>query len=180
MARVLAAERYAKALFQLAKEQGEVSSVRAELRGLGSLLEENAELRQVLLQPLHPAAQRRAVLASISEKLGASQLLKNFYAFLVDQRRLVAFAAIEDAYGALADADAGLTKAQVRTAAPLTEDQRRRLQSALGARAGGSVELEVEIDPSLLGGVVAQIGDTVYDGSLESQLQQLRASLAKG
>ena len=180
MARVGAAQRYAKALFQLAKEQGNVPAVRAELRGLASLLESNEELREVLLQPLHPAAERRAVLAAIAEQLGASRLLKSFYSFVVDQRRLVAFAAIEDAYGALADADAGLRKAQVRTAAPLSDEQRDRLQSALGVRAGGNVELEVEIDPSLLGGLVAQIGDTVYDGSLKSQLQQLRASLAKG
>ena len=155
-------------------------AVRTELRGLGSLLESNAELREVLLQPLYPAAQRRAVLASISELLGASTLLKSFYSFLIDQRRLVAFAAIEDAFGELADADAGLATAHVRTAAPLTDEQRSRLQSALGARAGGNIELDVELDASLLGGVVAQIGDTVYDGSLKSQLQQLRASLAKG
>ncbi|MCP5059650.1 MAG: ATP synthase F1 subunit delta [bacterium] len=180
MARFAAAERYAKALFQLAKDQGDVAVIRTELRGLGSLLEENEDLREVLLQPLHPAAQRRAVLASVAEQLGASTFLKSFYSFLIDQRRLVDFAAIEEAYGELADADAGLIKAQVRSAAPLNDDQRTRLQSALGARAGGNVELEVEIDPSLLGGVVAQIGDTFYDGSLESQLQQLRASLAKG
>lgn len=180
MARNAAVERYAKALFQLAKEQGIVPAVRAELRGLGSLLEGNAELREVLMQPLHPAAQRRAVLASVAELLAASTLLKNFYSFLIDQRRLVSFAAIEEAYGELADADAGLAKAHVRTAAPLSDEQRNRLQSALGARAGGDVELDVEIDASLLGGVVAQIGDTVYDGSLKSQLQQLRASLAKG
>lgn len=180
MARFAAAERYAKALFQLAKDQGDVAAIRTELHGLGSLLEENEELREVLLQPLHPAAQRRAVLASVAEQLGASNFLKSFYSFLIDQRRLVDFAAIEEAYGELADADAGRTKAQVRSAAPLSDDQRTRLQSALGARAGGTVELELEIDPSLLGGVVAQIGDTVYDGSLKSQLQQLRASLAKG
>ncbi|MBW2241011.1 MAG: F0F1 ATP synthase subunit delta [Deltaproteobacteria bacterium] len=180
MARFAAAERYAKALFQLAKDQGNVPAIRSELRALGSLLEENDELRDVLLQPLHPAAQRRAVLTSVTEQLSASSLLKNFYSFLIDQRRLVDFAAIEEAYGELADADAGLTKAQVRTAAPLSDDQRTRLQNALGVRAGGNVELEVEIDPGLLGGVVAQIGDTVYDGSLKSQLQQLRASLAKG
>ncbi|MCP3983137.1 MAG: ATP synthase F1 subunit delta [bacterium] len=180
MARFAAAQRYAKALFQLARDQGGVPAVRTELRRLGSLLEENQELCDVLMQPLHPAAQRRSVLASVTEKLGATSLLSHFYSFLIDQRRLVDFAAIEEAYGELADADAGLTKAQVRAAAPLSDQQRTRLQSALGTRAGGNVELEVEIDPSLLGGVVAQIGDTVYDGSLESQLQQLRASLAKG
>ncbi len=180
MARAAAAERYAKALFQLAKEHGNVDAVRGELAALGGLLQENDELREVLLQPLHPTGQRRAVLATVAEKLGASALLRSFYSFLIDQRRLVDYAAIEAAFGELADRDAGRTKAQVRCAAPLTDEQRSRLQRALGARAGGDVELEIEIDPSLLGGVVAQIGDTVYDGSLKSQLQQLRASLARG
>ncbi len=177
MAGAAAAGRYAKALFQLAKEQGAVTGIRTELRKLAALLDEHPELREVLLQPLHPAPQRRAVLAQVGEKLGSSPLLKSFTGFLIDQRRFVDLEAIEQAFVALADADAGLTKAVVRTASPLTDDQRARLQQALARRAGTDVELEVQIDESLLGGVVAKIGDTVYDGSLKSQLQQLRLSL---
>ncbi|MAE93387.1 MAG: ATP synthase F1 subunit delta [Deltaproteobacteria bacterium] len=180
MARAAAATRYAKALFQLAKEHGSVDPVRGELRALCALLEDNADLRDVLLQPIHPALQRRAVLEAVAEKLDASALLRSFYSFLIDQRRLVDIDTIEEAYGELADADAGLTKALVRSASPLSDDQRARLQRALSTRAGSEVELQVEIDASLLGGVVAQIGDTVYDGSLRSQLEQLRASLSHG
>ena len=179
MARTAAAERYAKALFQLAKENGNVAEIRRELQELGALLEENAELRDVLLQPIHPAGQRRWVLGALTEKLGASPVLRSFYSFLIDQRRLVDLGAIEEAYSVLADADAGLSKASVRAAAALTDEQRSRLQRALSTRAGHDVELDVEIDESLLGGVVAQIGDTVFDGSLRSQLEQLRASLSK-
>jgi len=179
MARTAAAERYAKALFQLAKESGTVADIRRELRDLGTLLEENAELGDVLLQPIHPAGERRGVLNAITEKLAASTVLRSFYSFLIDQRRLVDVGAIEEAYGALADADAGLSKATVRAAAPLTDEQRSRLQRALSSQAGHDVEFDVEIDESLLGGVVAQIGDTVFDGSLRSQLEQLRASLSK-
>jgi F-type H+-transporting ATPase subunit delta len=180
MAKAAAARRYAKALFALAREDNRVTEVREEVRRLGAALAESAELRAVLLQPLYPVAQRRAVLRALSEKLGASPLLRNFQAFLVDQRRLVDWNEIETEYGRLADAAAGLTLAKVRSAAPLSDAQRQRLERALQQKVGGRVQLSVEIDPGLVGGAVAQVGDVVYDGSLRTQLRQLRASLARG
>jgi F-type H+-transporting ATPase subunit delta len=90
---------------------------------------------------------------------------------------LVDFDAIEAEYMKLADEAAGRAKARIRTAQPLTDAQRERLARALAARAGRAVELEVELDPALIGGLVAQLGDTVYDGSLRTQLLQLRSAL---
>lgn len=180
MARAAAARRYAKALFALARETDRVSEVRAEVEQLGALITGNAELHAVLLQPLHPTAQRRAVLQAVAERIGASPLLKNFLSFLVDQRRLVDWAAIQAEYARLADVAAGLSHVRVRSAGPLSDAQRERLQRALERKGGGQVRLEVEIDPTLLGGAVAQVGDLVYDGSLRTQLRQLRASLARG
>lgn len=180
MARTTAARRYAKALFSLAREDGRVAEVREEVERLGRVIEESPELRAVLLQPLHPVAERRAVLAAVAERLGASPLLQHFLSFLVDQRRLVDWEAIEAEFARLADAAAGLTKARVRSATPLSDAQRARLQRALEAKTGGRIELEIEIDPALVGGAVAQVGDMVYDGSLRTQLRQLRASLARG
>jgi len=179
MARAAAARRYAKALFALAREEGRVVVVREELSRMDALLAEHAEPRAVLLQPLYPAAERRAVLGAVCERLGVSALLRNFLAFLVDQRRLVEWSEIEAEYGRLADAEAGLTKARVRTASPLSPAQRERLQRALERKTGGSVELEVEVDPALVAGAIAQLGDTVFDGSVRTQLQQLRASLIR-
>jgi len=175
-----AARRYAKALFSLASEQNRVAELRAETARLGKLLSESAELHAVLFQPLHPVAERRAVLAAVAAKLEASPLLRSFLSLLVDQRRLVDWAEIEAEFGRLADASAGLTQARVRSAAPLSDAQRTRLQRALEQKSGGRVQLEVEVDPTLVGGAIAQLGDLVYDGSLRTQLQQLRASLARG
>jgi len=179
MAGAAAAGRYAKALFQLGKETGSVASLREELAVFNGLVLDNPDLATVLMEPVYPAAERRAVLVGVTEKLNTSTTLRSFYSFLVDQRRLVDLVGIEEAYGDLADADAGLTKAHVRTASPLTDDQRSRLQRALSQRTGRDVELDVEIDPTLLGGVIAKVGDTLYDGSLRSQLDQLRANLGK-
>ncbi len=177
MARTSAAQRYAKALFQIAQEQGRVAPLRHELASLGQLLREHPGLRDVLVQPLHPAGQRRAVLAQVAEQIGASPVVKSFYAYLIDQRRLVDFATVESEFGRLADAAAGLTHVKVRSASALSAEQTERLRRALAARTGREVQLAVEVDPALLGGVVAQIGDTLIDGSLRTQLGQLRAKL---
>ena len=180
MARAAAARRYAKALFALARETERVDEIRAQIEQLGQLIAQNGELAAVLLQPLHPAAQRRAVLRAVAERMGAAPLLQNFLSFLVDQRRLVDWSAIQAEYVRLADEAAGLTPVRVRTASPLSDTQRERLPRALERQSGGKIELEVELDSALLGGAVAQVGDLVYDGSLRTQLAQLRASLARG
>ena len=129
-----------------------------------------------------PARQRPGIVdrcPSLAESLDAGPLLTRFYSFLIDQRRLLDFEAIRTEYELLADAEAGVTKAEVRCAAPLRDDQRERLQRALAARTGGEVQLAVQVDPSLLGGVIARVGDKIFDGSLRTQLTQLRASLAQ-
>jgi len=174
-----AARRYAKALFELAREDDRVDAIRAELAQLGGLLASSEELAAVLMQPLHPAAQRRGVLQGVVEKLDVSPILRNFYSFLIDQRRLVDFDGIATEYGRLADEAAGIVVAHVRSADPLSQDQQQRLQRALSSRIGSDVTLELAVDAELLGGLVAQVGDTVFDGSLRTQLHQLRASLAK-
>jgi F-type H+-transporting ATPase subunit delta len=179
MARTAVARRYAKALFQLASEEGRSGELREELAALTSLLGADAELRSVLLEPLHPVEQRKAVLEGVAAHLGSSPVLRNFYAFLINQRRLVDIDGIHAEYERLADEAAGLTRALVRAASPLRDDQLARLRQALAGRTGRQVELEVEIDESLLGGVVAQVGDLVFDGSLRSQLDQLRGSLVR-
>jgi F-type H+-transporting ATPase subunit delta len=163
-----AARRYARALFELAKEQGRSEAVRGELAQLARLLRERGDLRRVLLEPLHPVAERRAVLVAVVERFGGSALLRNFLCFLVDQRRVVQFDAIRDA---------GITQARLVTASPLRPEQLERIRRALATRSGGDVRVQVEVDPELIGGVVAQLGDVVYDGSLRKQLGMLRASL---
>jgi F-type H+-transporting ATPase subunit delta len=178
--RSAAARRYARALFALARESGAVEPVRGELDRLAGLFEESPELRQALFRPLHPVKQRRGVLTGVAERLSASESVRHFVAFLIDQRRLVAFDAIREEYGRLADSAAGRTHARVVSASPLSDAQRERLRRALEARAGQEVELEVEVEPTLLGGAIASVGTLVFDGSLKTQLQQLRSSLTRG
>jgi F-type H+-transporting ATPase subunit delta len=175
-----AARRYARALFALAREEDRVDPVRAELDALTQLLEENTELRRAIFRPLHPGAERRAVLQAVCERLGSSSTVRNFCAFLVDQRRVIDLDGICQAYRQLADAASGRTHARVVSASPLRDEQRERLRRTLSTRTGKQVEFEESVDPSLLGGAVATVGGLVFDGSLRTQLEQLRASLMKG
>ena len=174
------ARRYARALCALAREEGRVEEVRRELDSLCEVLEGNAELDRAVRRPLFPSAQRRRVLRSVCERLGASDTLRRFCSFLVDQRRVVELARIRDEYAELADELAGRMRARVVSASPLSEAQRERLCRALAARTGRQLELDLEVDASLLGGAVATVGSLVFDGSLRTQLEQLRANLMRG
>jgi F-type H+-transporting ATPase subunit delta len=174
-----AARRYARALFSLAKEEGRVADTRSELRQLASLLADNQDLHDALFQPLHPVAERHAVLREVATRLGASTTVRNFFTFLVDQRRLVDFDAIHAEYERLADVDAGRTVAEVISATSLDDSQLDRLRRALSDHTGDDVELDVQVDPDLLGGAIASVGTLVFDGSLRTQLTQLRISLTK-
>lgn len=174
-----AAHRYAKALFGLAQDEHRHREVRAELENLGSLFEGNRELRDALLTPLHPAAERKSALRAIADGANVSGLVQNFIAYLIDQRRLIDFGGIVTAYGDLADEAEGLLTAQVVSASPLDDRRKDRLRRALSERTGQEVRLEIEVDPSLIGGAVAKVGDLVIDGSMRTQLGQLRNNLTR-
>jgi F-type H+-transporting ATPase subunit delta len=175
-----AARRYASALFSLAAEASEVQSIRGQLDGMSRLLDENPELQRRLFQPLHPVVERRMVLRSVCERGGLSRTVQNFFSYLIDQRRLVDFSGIRDEYERLADEAEGRVRAELRSASPIDEQQRVRVTAALARRTGKQIELTVHVDPTLLGGAIATVGGLVFDGSLKSQLSQLRATLMKG
>lgn len=174
-----AAQRYAKALFGLAQDERRHREVRAELDRLTAIFSGSREVASALLTPMHPAAERKAALRALAARESVSPLVQNFLGFLVDQRRLIQFDGIVAAYHALADQAEGMLTADVRVASPLDERRKDRLRRALSARTGREVKLEIEVDPSLLGGAIAKVGDLVFDGSLRTQLAQLRANLTR-
>lgn len=172
-----AAQRYAKALFALARDEGRIEPVGEEFTSLVEAMKAVPPLRDVLVRPLYPVAERRAALRAVGERIGLSPLVQHFLSFVIDQRRTRDIEAILDEYRQLAEAAAGHVRGKVASAAPLDDGQLERLRAALARRTGRIVDLEVHVDPQLLGGVVARVGDLVFDGSLRTQLAQLRASL---
>ena len=175
-----AARRYARAIFGLAGEEGRIDEVRGELAKLAQLFEESPELSSVALEPLHPVAERLAVLDRLAERLGLHPTVRQLCAILVEHGRMADFPVIREEVERLANEAAGHLEAEILAASPLPPAQLERLRRALTARTERDVQLRVTIDPALLGGVVARVGDLVFDGSLRTQLVQLRANLMKG
>ena len=172
------AKRYAKALLSLARERGRAEAVGGELDEFSSLLAEHAQLRDALLHPWVKGQARRAVARAVAVRLGCSPLSSDFLGLLAERGRLDHLREIGQAYRQLADDSLGRVRAHVRTAVPLAEPERRQLAERLGRATGKTVLVEAQLDPSLLGGLIAQVGSLVFDGSLDGQLARLRGRLS--
>jgi len=174
------ARRYARALFSLACESNAQAGVRRELEAVAAAFAASEPLRDALLRPLHPVAERRAVLSSVSQRLALGATVRNFLAYLIDQRRIVEFDAIHAEFIRLCNEAAGRLQAELISAGPLDAGEVERVRVALAARTGREIELDVRVDPELIGGAVAVVGGLVIDGSLRTQLSQLRDTLTRG
>ena len=174
------ARRYAKALFGLGEEKGDVDAFLAELQELVEVVLDNDELKRVLFTPIHPRHERRGVIGELAQQLGLSVELRAFSMILVDENRTQALPEIRDALQQLVEQAAGRMRAQIRTARELSPEEAEKLRQSLARRVGAEVTLETEVDPSLIGGVVAMVGDLRIDGSVEAQLTSLAQSLRKG
>ena len=170
------AKAYAEAFFLIAKAEGNIGEVEDELFRVARVLEGNDELRDTLADPHIPAATRQQI---VEDLLGAraTATTTSMVSMVVGSGRIREFPAMADALVAACALDANKEVAEVRSAIPLSEDQRSRLADALGRATGKQVEVKVIVDPSIRGGIVAQVGDTVIDGSVRRRLEQLKNSL---
>lgn len=172
--------RYAKAILQIGVAQGNLDRVGADLRALSGAMRESAELQTVLANPAIRRADRRRVVDAILERLGAQPVTKNTVSLLLDGERLASVPAISRELDAMIEARANRVSAEVVSAKPLSSDQLIQITAALEKLAGGKkVDLQRREDPALLGGVLAKVGDIVYDGTLRTQLHHLADELTK-
>ena len=176
----IVAKRYAKALLDLGQEDGKTKTYGQDLADMAALMDTSPELEAALANPAFDLESRQELLSTFLEKLSLSHMAQNFFKLLLDRGRIGEAREIDRVYKELLDEVNGLVRAQVVTAAPLAEDEAKRLQEALKGVAGTDVHIEVSEDPSLIGGVVAKIGDLVLDGSVKSQLDSLKESLRRG
>ena len=167
---------YAEALLGVARAEGRLDEVEDELFRFGRALEASDSLRTTLTDELIPPARRQAI---VEDLLGgnASTTTAQLLSFVVGSGRAGDLPAIISALVERAAATKSRTPAEVRSAVALTEDQRNRLAAALANATGKQVELKVIVDPAVLGGLVAQVGDTVIDGSIRSRLDQIKSLL---
>ena len=175
-----AARSYAKALFELAKERQQTDAIGRELTAVADVVGGDLELRQFLARPGVSATAKRAVADDIAQRLGVSKLVRDFVGLVADQGRGDQLPDIAEAYRDLVDADSGRVRARVRSAIALTEPERATLASRLGAAVGKTVVVEDRVDRELLGGLVAEVGSLVADGSLDGQLARMKDRLGRG
>jgi F-type H+-transporting ATPase subunit delta len=171
------ARRYARALMSIGVDDGSYEKLGREVRDLAGAMEQSPELSGVLGNPAFPRAERERVLLSVLRRLGAGTVVQNFTRLLLDRERLARLPDVARELDAMIDARAGRVSAEVVTAAPMSPAQLAKLEVALEKLSGKTVQLEKREDPDILGGVIARVGDIVYDGSLRTQLEQLRDQL---
>jgi len=175
------ASRYANALVDVAtdpKLRLDPHEVLSELRGYEEIYAGSAELRNALGSPAVPPARKRAVIGAIGGKLGLSPIARNFLFVLADHRRMALLAEAMDAFDLLLDERLGFARAEISSARQLSEPQRDAVSQVLERLTGKRVRARFAVDRELLGGLVARIGSTVYDGSVRGQLQALAKRLS--
>ena len=167
---------YAEALFAVARAEGPLAEVEDELFRIAQVVKGNDELRDKLADPHIPVATRQQIVVDL---LGgkATDATTSLVSMVVGTGRIRELPAIVDELVAMAAREANKEVAEVRSAIALTDDQKTRLAEALGRATGKAVEVKVILDPSVKGGLVAQVGDTVIDGSVRRRLEQLRNAL---
>jgi F-type H+-transporting ATPase subunit delta len=170
-----AARRYARAVFDLAQEEGHLEEWRGRLSVLHDVLSDET-VAAVLTNPTIPVGTRMELIAVPSK--GVDEESINLAKLLIESNRVREIGAIVDEYEALADAAAGRVRATVTTAIELTAHDRDRVADELSKRLGKEIRLHVLVDPKILGGLKLQYGDHLVDASVATRLQQLRRTLA--
>ena len=173
-----AAARYARALFDVSVHDRDLRQVEADLAGFADLIDGHATLRRVLLNPAIPTERKRAVVDALVGRLGdvippVAKLLR----LLAERDRLGLLPEVLRAYRTRLLDHLGIVEAQVTTARPLTPDRAAALEHSLAQVSGRTVTMVTDIDPEILGGVVARLGTTVYDGSVAGHLERMRHTL---
>lgn len=170
-------EGYAEALVAVAQAEDEAGPVEGQLFAFSKAVERDTKLREALTDPALPAENKKAL---VSEILGerTNPVVASLLGMIIDQGRERELGRIVDEMVRLSAERRQHAVAEVRSAVPLDDEQRRRLEEALSTATGKSVEVKVIVDPSVVGGAVAQVGDVVFDGSVRTRLVEARRHLA--
>lgn len=171
------ARRYAQAVFELGKETGKLVEVSKQIGALADVFSGSDELRSVIGNPLVPEGAREAILVEIGQKLGVGDIASRTLRVLAQNRRIAALPDIARALARLVDADTKTLRATVTSAGALSDGYLGKLRAELEKATGQNVVLTVNKDPSLISGVVVQIGDRVIDGSARAKLRRFREGL---
>jgi F-type H+-transporting ATPase subunit delta len=149
----------------------------AEAQQISALVKGNKTLREVWETPSIPAGQKRSVLDAIVKRAGISQVVRNFVAVLIDKRRMKFLGEIVEQFAQELNQRLGFAEAEITTTRELNADERSALESDLAKVTGKKIRARYDRDGSILGGAIARVGSTVYDGSVKGQLEKIREQL---
>lgn len=172
------AERYARALFELGEETGKLTQLADDFRGFCEVFSQSAELRAVLSNPAVSDEQRTGVLRAIGTKLAMGTHALNAVRLLAHRRRLPFAPAVSRRLASLADERGGVVRVKVTSAHALSDGYCVELAKKIGSGLGKKAVIERATDPSLIAGVITQIGDNTFDGSLRGKLDALERQLS--
>ncbi len=172
--------RYATALLDLASERKQVEKVEADIKNLEAMLEGSKEFRDLVKDPRISKSKQRDVIETLVKKAKLQDLTSNFLNVLIDNRRLnILEALIETIHKILAE-KRGEKTAYIKVAQDLTAAQRKELEQSLKNASGSTVSLQIEIDPSLLGGMIITLGSQMIDDSVAGKLERLKMAMTSG
>ncbi|MFO7839528.1 MAG: ATP synthase F1 subunit delta [Desulfosalsimonadaceae bacterium] len=174
------ARRYAKALMLIAKEDGQAETYREELQGFLDLFDQEDQLEPMLTNPLYSAESRWKVLEAVLQTVEISSVMRSFLTLLFNKGRIPYLRQIATYFNQLADELRGIVRADLISATELSSEKVEAIRGALSKMTGKDVVLDTDQDPSIIGGVVTKIGDIVLDGSVKTQLENMRESLKRG
>ncbi len=175
------ANRYAKALFDVAlEEKADLAQIDRDLEVLAEVMHAHHDMLQEATRHGVPDGVREGVIGAIADQLGSAPPLRKMLLLLAKGQKLGLVPGMAAAFRSRLHAHQNIVRADVTSAAPLSPEQTTALAESLSRVTGKNVELSVSVDPALMGGVVATVGSTVYDGSVRTQLARMRAQLAEG
>ena len=174
------ARRYAKALVNLAENEKDLDNTGKHLNSITEVYKENLELRQVLSDTKVSSGIKLEILKDVLSKIKVSRLVDTFSRYLLAKRRIDFLPDIERAFNLLLQEKLGRIEANETTASELPKDTVKKLVDAISSYSGKEIEVNVTIDPSIIGGIVTRIGSTVIDGSIQTYLNQIRQSIIRG
>jgi F-type H+-transporting ATPase subunit delta len=171
------AARYADALFDLARDEGRLDAVSSSLDTLAGLLGDSAELRRLIGSPLVSRAEGERAMLAAADAAGLDPMVRGLVGVMARGRRLPQLPAVIAAFRARAAAARGEANAIVTSAHPLSDEQAERLRETIAKAEGRAITLERRVDPSLLGGLVVQIGSRRIDSSIRTKLAAMSAAM---
>jgi F-type H+-transporting ATPase subunit delta len=172
------ARRYASALADVVIERREEREVQQEIELWASMIQGNPQLKEVFANPTVAYDQKQKVLEQLISRTRVRQTTASFLRVLLRNQRLAQLPEVSERFGQILDERGGVVAAQITTARPIPEELKKTLHDALASATGRTVRLTFDTDETIIGGLVARIGSTVFDGSVENHLERLAAGLA--